>query len=93
MKKEIAKNENIVMDAEVVKRDQEAKEPESPVVLMPDTPVKEKITEKSNKIETKPVNPGIIELANNPDFSVATIAKEANRLKEREEGEVFISLH
>ena len=37
--------------------------------------------------------PSIIELANNTDFSVATIAKEANRIKERDEGEVFISLH
>jgi hypothetical protein len=33
------------------------------------------------------------ELANNSDFTVATIAKEANRIKERDEGEVFISLH
>ncbi|MBR2855516.1 PrgI family protein [Candidatus Saccharibacteria bacterium] len=37
--------------------------------------------------------PSIIELANNPDFSIATISKEANRLKERDEGEVFVSLH
>lgn len=37
--------------------------------------------------------PSIMELASNPDFSVATIAKEANRIKERDEGEVFISLH
>ena len=36
--------------------------------------------------------PSIIELANNDDFSVATIAKEANRIKEKE-GEVYISLH
>ena len=33
------------------------------------------------------------ELANNDEYSVATIAKEANRIKERESGEVFISLH
>ena len=49
--------------------------------------------EEENKVETKPTNPSIIELANNSDYSVATIAKEANRIKEREEGEVFISLH
>ncbi len=36
---------------------------------------------------------GIIELANNPDFSVATIAKEAERINKKDEGEVFISLH
>lgn len=32
-------------------------------------------------------------LASNPDFSVATIAKEANRINRKDEGEVFISLH
>ncbi len=42
---------------------------------------------------TNPVNDSIMELANNPDYTVATIAKEANRIKERDEGEVFISLH
>ena len=46
--------------------------------------------EKEETIKTKP---SIIELANNSDFSVATIAKEAKRIKERDEGEVFISLH
>ena len=49
--------------------------------------------EEENKVETKPTNPSIMELANNNEYSVATIAKEANRIKEREEGEVFISLH
>ena len=28
-----------------------------------------------------------------PDYSIQTIAKEANRLKRKDEGEVFISLH
>ena len=49
------------------------------------------------KPEQKPVQtppkPSIMELANNPDFSVATIAKEANRINRKDEGEVFISLH
>jgi len=63
------------------------------VVVTPGAPVVEKPVEKSNKVETKPTNPSIMELANNTDYSVATIAKEANRIKEREEGEVFISLH
>lgn len=35
----------------------------------------------------------IMELANNSDFSVATIAKEANRINRKDKGEVFISLH
>ena len=53
----------------------------------------EKPVEKPEKVEPIVAKPSIIELANNPDFSVATIAKEANRLKERDEQEVFISLH
>ncbi len=48
--------------------------------------------EKTENAQTLP-KPSIMELATNPDFSVATIAKEANRIKERDEGEVFISLH
>ena len=48
------------------------------------------------KLPEKPVitaKPDIIELANNPDYSVATIAKEANRIKRKDQDEVFISLH
>ena len=48
---------------------------------------------ETKKASMKPVNNSIMELANNPDFTVATIAKEANRIKGKEEGEVFISLH
>ena len=72
----------------------------SPVVVMPDlkttaqnikkTNTKVQPTKKNKQILAKP---SIIELANNPDYSIATISKEANRLKERDEGEVFISLH
>lgn len=35
----------------------------------------------------------IMELASNSDFSVATIAKEANRINRKDDGEIFISLH
>ncbi len=106
MKEEIAKVENEMMMGGVEKRTE--KKPEeavasskvqgapdfkSAVVVTPGAPVVEKPVEKSNKVETKPTNPSIMELANNTDYSVATIAKEANRIKEREEGEVFISLH
>ena len=50
--------------------------------------------EKTENSETVAPKPSIIELANNDDFSVATIAKEANRIKQKEEeGEIFISLH
>ena len=65
----------------------------SSVVVQPGSPVVEKPVEKSNEVESRQTKHSIMELANNPDFSVATIAKEANRIKERDEGEVFISLH
>jgi len=41
----------------------------------------------------KPPEPSIIELANNPDYSISTIAKEAKRIKGKEDSEIFISLH
>ena len=44
------------------------------------------------KPSQNPPKPSIIELANNTDYSIETIAKEAKRINERE-GEVFISLH
>ncbi|MBR3252701.1 PrgI family protein [Candidatus Saccharibacteria bacterium] len=47
----------------------------------------------TKKVPTKPVNDSIMELANNSDFSVATIAKEANRINRKENGEIFVSLH
>ena len=66
----------------------------SPVVVTPEKPSSEKSNnENKEKVETDTPNHSIIELANNPDYSVATIEKEAKRIKERGEGEVFISLH
>ena len=50
----------------------------------------EKIPEKPSTTSAKP---SIIELANNTDFTVATIAKQANRINRKDDGEVFISLH
>ncbi|MBR3131977.1 PrgI family protein [Candidatus Saccharibacteria bacterium] len=69
------------------------------VVVQPDLAAVEKPVEKLSeeevpkKVETTAPKPSIIELANNTDFSVATIAKEANRINRKDEGEVFISLH
>ena len=74
----------------------------SPVVVVPNSedtgkprvtaPVKEPAEDKT--ISNNPPKQDIIELANNPDFSVATIAKQAKRINERkDDGEVFISLH
>ena len=73
----------------------------SSVVVTPGAPIQAEPVEKSNrvkqetteKVEKTPPKPSIIELANNTDFSIATIAKEANRINKKEEGEVFISLH
>lgn len=73
----------------------------SSTVVMPGSPVKSDVVERferiyeepSKKVEEKVPKSSIIELANNPDFSVATIAKEANRINRKEDGEVFISLH
>ena len=73
---------------------------DSEVVVKPNSEVVREERAKSNIVE-KPVEkketikakPSIIELANNTEYSIATISKEANRLKERDEGEVFISLH
>ena len=70
-------------------------------VVQPGSVVENEPVEKSNRVEQKSSKkvektspkPSIIELANNTDFSVATIAKEANRINRKDEGEVFISLH
>lgn len=48
---------------------------------------------ETKKGSTRLIKNSIMELANNTDYTVATIAKEANRIKGKEEGEVFISLH
>ena len=70
------------------------------VVVVPDVLVEQEPVENSQQLvqdkrgreQTKKPNPSIIELANNADYTVATIAKEANRINERDGGEVFISL-
>ena len=96
--------ENVVKEpeqapmAEVVSKFGDKPDFDSQAVVIPDLSTVEKSVEKSSnarseKVETESAKPSIIDLANNPDFSVATIAKEANRIKERDEGEVFISLH
>ena len=73
----------------------------SPTIIMPDTQMNKATASDTNRVEQKTVEksmetspkPSIIELANNDVFSVETIAKQAKRIKERDEGEVFISLH
>jgi len=75
---------------------------------VPRTPVSERVMTASSVVveptfnkqqdlsknnPTIPPKPSIMELANNSDFTVATIAKEANRINRKDEDEVFISLH
>jgi len=101
MKREIERAENPLMGTTGNNSEPPRVQPNfgSPTVVTPETSTMAKVVEKSDvvepakKEETKPTNPSIIELANNDEYSVATIAKEANRIKEREAGEVFISLH
>jgi hypothetical protein len=100
MREAIEKSENIgFMQSTLQPKTQmtvpEIKRPEavSPAVVMPNSSIVEKTVEKSEEVEPVTTKHSIMELANNTDFSVATIAKEANRIKERDEGEVFISLH
>ena len=63
----------------------------SAAIVLPDVGQKEATAaEKTTTISPKP---SIMELANNSDFTVATIAKEANRINRKDDGEVFISLH
>ncbi|MBQ3263956.1 PrgI family protein [Candidatus Saccharibacteria bacterium] len=54
----------------------------------------ESVIVQPGKLDQPPREPSkaAVELANNSDYSVQTIAKEANRIR-KDEGEVFISLH
>ncbi len=94
MREAIEKNESMGFGGTGRPARQEVFEPKkvSPVV-QPVLPAVEKPVEKLDKNEAAQTKHSIMELANNSDFSVATIAKEANRIKERDDGEVFISLH
>ena len=61
----------------------------------PKKPAKQPVVTEEEKPSEKPLSPDIISLANNPDLSVETIAREANRIHEKEklsEDEVVISL-
>ena len=66
---------------------------EEPIDEPRTTAVEEKEEEKPENVTSAATKHSIMELANNSDYSIATIQKEAKRIKERGEGEVFISLH
>ena len=65
-------------------------DPVTPPVAQP-TPTAQTTTQTTSE---KPVSPGIMNLANNADLSIETIAREAHRIKEKEDmsEEVVISL-
>ena len=97
----IQKSDSAKMAETVKKFDEKGPDFESVSVVRPEPSAESGPVEKSNvqeqkfreNVEKTPPKPSIIELANNTDFSVATIAKEANRINRKDEGEVFISLH
>ena len=49
--------------------------------------------EAERKEVEEQTDPNILNLANNKDFSIETIAKQAKRIKEKKDDEVYISLH
>ena len=67
--------------------------PEEPAEEPVEEPIQKEPAEEPQKALPKSAKPGIMDLANNSDFSVATIAKQAKRIKGKDDGEVFISLH
>lgn len=87
MQEAIKKNDELNESAEVVKHEEKAD-----TFNIPELPRMQNV-EKTEKAQPESVKSSIIELANNTDYTVDTIAKEANRIKEKEDGEVFISLH
>lgn len=97
--REAINDANNLSGVEIVRHEKKEDTWDQPdVVVRPDMPELEGDHEKMSR--TKPEKneqnvekSSIIELANNTDFSIATIEKEANRIKGKEEGEVFISLH
>ena len=88
MRQAIANNNQLVAEPEVPQLqgvEAQSEKPQPPLQTEP------AITK--NKVERNVVKSSIMELANNADFSVATIEKEANRIKKKEDGEIYISLH
>ncbi len=84
------------MSGEMPKKEAKTGAPDfkSKAVVQPGAPVKKDV-EKSNQVKPEKLveSKSMRELANNADYTVATIAKEANRIKEKEKDEIFISLH
>lgn len=67
----------------------------APATAQPPQPIPAPAPEPSQATSHQPVSPDIINLANNSDLSIETIAHEAKRIREKEQppsGEVVISL-
>ena len=105
MREAINRNESLTNASTIIQNDRGKIEAQANEAPIKPPAMKPSIEEHSNvvampepstlqeKKPTTPPNHSIMELANNSDFTVATIAKEANRINRKEEGEVFISLH
>lgn len=63
------------------------------VIVQPGKPASSTTPKPQPESASNPPKNDIINLANNPDFSVQTIQKEAGRINNNQEKEVFISLH
>jgi hypothetical protein len=94
-KPEVFPSDVIVSPTEPVKAQVEPAKAQAEPVEKQTEPAKVQAepVEKQAENPAAAAKPDIMELAKNADYSVATIAKEANRIKRKEEGEVFISLH
>jgi hypothetical protein len=71
---------------------------QQPTPLTPTPPIQSVPQSKAPITSEKPISPDIINLANNPDLSIETIAHEADRIHQKEkerlpDDEVVISLH
>lgn len=90
LNKNIQTDSNLAVGAKKTEPESEKKQTES-VIVMPD--VNTSLNKKTENVNVKPPKNSIIELANNSDYSIQTIAKEANRINGKDEGEVYIALH
>ena len=90
LNKNIQTEQNLTSGAKMVEPVREEEQVES-VIVMPD--VNTSLRKNTENVNVKPVKNSIIELANNSDYSIQTIAKEANRINRKDEGEVYIALH
>ncbi len=50
-------------------------------------------TQNANATSATPVDPDILQLSQNDDLNIETIARQANKTQEEDDGEVVISLH